>query len=139
MPSYENYDLQEIDPYLIEGSTCLVNCLGITDTKTLNVAETEFGAAALAELIAAPIDPTFDLQHLQNIHQHLFRDVYPQTQRVLLDQLAERSGYAFVWAAISGEQMALACCEARTIDENAEKLCRLLQLNIITLENAAKS
>lgn len=63
---YENYDLQEEDPYLIPGSTCLRNLLGITDTQSLNEAEAALSEVALAELIATPIPPTFDLF----VHRH---------------------------------------------------------------------
>lgn len=35
MQGYENYDLQEEDPYLLSGSTCLINRLGITNTQAL--------------------------------------------------------------------------------------------------------
>jgi len=204
--SYENYDLQEVDPYLIPGSTCLSNCLGITDTQALNAAEADISSASLAELIAHPVPATFDLHHLKCIHQRLFAGIYPwagetreteigkgghlflpyhlitekaantfmvlhdeqllagltkeefgaragyflgrinamhpfregngRTQRILLDQLAEQSGYIFEWTAISGEQMALACREARTGDDNSAKLSRLLMLNTLSLDEA---
>lgn len=203
MEGYENYDLQEEDPYLIPCSTCLRNLLGITDTQSLNEAEAAISEVALAELIANPIPPTFDLLHLCNIHRHLFRDVYDwagqprvteiskggmlflpykqirnvselvfnelhreclledlemtafanraayypgrmnmvhpfregngRVQRVLMDQLAESSGYAFQWSAVSGEQMAEACREARQQTPAYRKLERLLAVNITHL------
>lgn len=202
-PEYEHYDLQEEDPYLIRGSTCLINGLDITDTQLLNDAEARFSAAAYAELIQAPVEPTFDLQHLCSIHRHLFGDVYPwageprrteigkggklflpyrlisekarevfdelhaerlllglpinefalragyylgrinalhpfregngRTQRILLDQLAEQAGYAFTWAAISGEQMAMACRLARLDPPDFSRLSSLLRLHITEL------
>ena len=73
---YENYDIQEEDPYLIRGSTCLINRLGITDTQSLNEAEAAISEVAFAELIAKPIEPTFNLEHLCSIHHYLFRDIY---------------------------------------------------------------
>ena len=76
MQSYENYDLQEKDPYLLNGSTCLINRLGITDTQALNEAEAAISEVAFAELIANPIEPTFNLEHLCRIHHYLFRDIY---------------------------------------------------------------
>ena len=76
MQSYENYDLQEKDPYLLSGSTCLINRLGITDTQALNEAEAAISEVAFAELIANPIEPTFNLEHLCRIHHYLFRDIY---------------------------------------------------------------
>lgn len=201
--SYENYDLQENDPYLIAGSTCLLNSLGILDTQLLNEAEKDISAAAYAELILSPVPPTFDMAHLRQIHKRLFGDIYPwagevrtteiakgnklflpyrlvastleavfeelrqeaflkglpplsfaqragyylgrinaihpfregngRTQRILIDQLAELSGYAFQWDAISGEQMAAACRQARMDDPDFTALERLLQLHIIDL------
>lgn len=201
--SYENYDLQENDPYLIAGSTCLLNSLGILDTQLLNEAEKEISAAAYAELILSPVFPTYDLAHLCQIHRRLFGDIYPwageirtteiakgnklflpyrliaktieevfaelqqeaflqglpplpfaqragyylgrinaihpfregngRTQRIMLDQLAELSGYGFQWDAISGEQMAAACRQARMDDADFSGLEHLLRLHIVEL------
>ena len=203
MERYENYDLQDEDPYLIPGSTCLANCLGITDTQTLTKAESEIASVAMAGLIANPVEPTFDLHHLQQIHYRLFSDIYGwagelrcteiskggqlflphklcakettaifsmlhhdqllqgldsaafaersafflgninkvhpfregngRTQRILLDQLAELSGYGFEWAAISGEQMARACRAARAERPDYSELSRILKLYIVRL------
>lgn len=77
MDGYENYDLQEEDPYLIPGSTCLANLLGIKETGLLAEAEVQISAAAHAELIRSTLAPTFDLDHLCRIHRHLFGDIYP--------------------------------------------------------------
>lgn len=201
--AYENYDLQESDPYLIAGSTCLLNSLGIMDTQLLNEAEKEISAAAYAELILSPASPTFNLAHLCEIHHRLFGDIYPwagnirtteiakgdklflpyqlilvtieavfdqlhqeallrglppdqfaqraayylgrinaihpfregngRTQRIMLDQLAELSGYGFQWSAVSGEQMAVACRQARIDHPDYSALERLLQLHVIEL------
>lgn len=203
MDGYEKYDLQEEDPYLIPGSTCLTNLLGITDTQRLSEAEAEISSAALAELIAVPVAPTFDLHHLCVIHQHLFGDIYSwagqlrkteiskggklflpyrlieeaaeaifeslhrenlllgldqkqfttraayylgrinvvhpfregngRTQRVLLDQVAELSGYGFEWSSVSGELMAQACRDARQDNPSYAKLERLLAVCITRL------
>lgn len=64
---------------------------------------------------------------------HPFREGNGRTQRILLDQLAELSGFAFEWSAISGEQMAMACREARQDEPNYDKLSHLLRLHITTL------
>jgi len=203
MDGYKNYDLQDEDPYLISGSTCLVNSLGITDTQLLSRAEQDISSAAYAELILSPVSPTFDFNHLCSIHGHLFGDVYPwagtprkteiaksgklflpyrliqdvsrevfislhqeqllaglamlefaeraayylgrintihpfregngRAQRIFLDQLAEQLGYAFEWAAVSGEQMALACRSARQDEPNYQVLIKLLKLHITEL------
>lgn len=203
MDGYEQYDLQDEDPYLIAGSTCLDNLLGISDTQSLNEAEAALSEIALAELIATPITPTFDLLHLQSIHRHLFSDIYAwagelrqteiakggllflpyrsieadlshvltdlhmdnllqgldaadfvkkaayylgsvnrvhpfregngRTQRIMFDQLAELSGFAFQWSAVSGEQMALACRAARRQPPDYAKLERLLTISMTRL------
>lgn len=203
MEGYENYDLQEEDPYLIPGSTCLINLLGIQDTGLLNQAEAEMSMAAYAELIYLPVKPTFDLDHLCQIHSRLLGDIYPwagslrqteiskggkfflpwklivsecsqlfgllhkeallqglsmpkfaaraayylgrinaihpfregngRTQRIFLDQLAQLSGYGFEWSAVSGEQVAIACRQARGDDPCYDRLERLLRLHITEL------
>ena len=203
MDGYEHYDLQDEDPYLIPGSTCLKNLLGITETRLLLKAEAEISTAAFAELIALPVDSTFDLNHLCRIHSCLFGDVYPwagqirkteiskggklflpyslvesisagvfaalrqeeylqnldieefakragyylgkinmihpfregngRAQRVLLDQLAALSGFAFEWSGVSGEQMAQACRKARQDTPEYDALQRLLRVCIVRL------
>lgn len=77
MDDYSQYDLTDDDPYLIPGSTCLINLLNLTDTQTLNDAEERFVNIRMAELTTSPIEPTFDLLHLRQIHERLFGDVYP--------------------------------------------------------------
>ena len=52
------------------------NKLGITDASRLSKAEADFTAVRLAELQCAPIRDGFDTAHLQNIHRHLFQDLY---------------------------------------------------------------
>lgn len=203
MDAYQDYDLQDEDPYLIPGSSCLVNCLGLKDTAQLNQAEAEISYLAHAQLIVEPVEPTFDLPHLCAIHRCLFGKVYPwagsirqteigkgeklflpylrietvsdeifqalhqeklllgleqaefaqraayylgrinmvhpfregngRTQRILIDQLAELSGYAFKWTAISGEQMGQACRAARQDKPDFTNLVRLLKLHITDL------
>lgn len=200
MDNYENYDLQDEDPYLQFNSTCLINCLGIQDTGQLNKAEQDVVSINTAELILKPVQGDFDLAHLSAIHKKLFSDIYPwagsirvteisksaqlflpyklidstakvvfselrtdfllqnlpqldfierasyylgkinamhafregngRAQRVFLDQLAELSGYAFEWSAISGEQMAQACLAARQAKPDYRPLGKLLGLHI---------
>lgn len=89
MHPYENYDLREDDPYLIPGSECLQNNLGIKDTKTLNAIERQITAPMLVSLQKTPIQPTYDLQYLCNIHKRLFGRVYPFAGKVRMVEIAK--------------------------------------------------
>jgi cell filamentation protein len=60
----------------ILGTTTLKNKLGITDPQQLATAEADFTAFRLAELRIAPILGGFDSVHLQEIHHHVYQDLY---------------------------------------------------------------
>jgi cell filamentation protein len=61
------------DPYIYPGSRVLINKFGITDAARLAYFERELVVQRAAEGIPSG---QFDLPHLQNIHRHLFQDVY---------------------------------------------------------------
>jgi cell filamentation protein len=60
----------------IFGTTTLKNKLSITDPQQLATAEADFTAFRLAELRIAPIPGGFDSVHLQEIHHHVYQDLY---------------------------------------------------------------
>ena len=60
----------------ILGTTTLKNKLSITDPQQLATAEADFTAFRLAELRIAPIPGGFDSVHLQEIHHHVYQDLY---------------------------------------------------------------
>ena len=60
----------------ILGTTTLKNKLGITDPQQLATAEADLTAFRLAELQTAPIRGGFDSLHLQEIHHHVYQDLY---------------------------------------------------------------
>lgn len=60
----------------ILGTTTLKNKLGITDPLQLATTEADFTAFRLAELRIAPIPGGFDSVHLQEIHHHVYQDLY---------------------------------------------------------------
>ena len=60
----------------ILGTTTLKNKLGITDPQQLATAEADLTAFRLAELRTAPIRGGFDSVHLQEIHRHVYQDLY---------------------------------------------------------------
>ena len=60
----------------ILGTTTPKNKLGITDPQQLATAEADFTAFRLTELRIAPIPGGFDSVHLQEIHHHVYQDLY---------------------------------------------------------------
>jgi cell filamentation protein len=60
----------------ILGTTTLKSKLGITDSQQLATAEADLTAFRLAELRTAPIRGGFDSVHLQEIHHHVYQDLY---------------------------------------------------------------
>src|SRR5580658_7719779 len=60
----------------ILGTTPLKNKLGITDPQQLAKAEADRTAFRLAELRTAPVRGGFDSVHLQEIHRHVYQDLY---------------------------------------------------------------
>lgn len=203
MHSYENYDLREDDPYVIPGSGCLKNKLGVTDTAALNILERQITGPMLISIQRNPVIPTFDLQHLCNIHRRLFSRIYPfageirhveiakggrlflphglirviarkvffeleqenyllgcdekllcervgyyfaalntihpfregngRTQRILIDQLIAKNGYAIRWSAISGLSIAEASAASLAGDKSGRALVNLVKNNIFKL------
>lgn len=60
----------------ILGTTTVKNKLGITDPQQLATAEADFTAFRIAELRTAPVRGGFDSVHLQEIHHHVYQDLY---------------------------------------------------------------
>lgn len=112
---YSQYDLSDSDPYLIENSTCLKNVLGFTDTANLNEAEQEITKLSLANLARNPVKPTFDKTHLQEVHKHIFDEVYPFAGKLRTVEIA-KGGFLFLrYALIDSE---LEKCFSNLHDEN---------------------
>ena len=67
-----------VDPYLKPGTECLRNKLGIRDAGLLAVVEAEVVANRAIRLANSPglVPRTWDWTHWQNLHRHLFGDVY---------------------------------------------------------------
>lgn len=69
-------DFPSLNPYVDFHTGTLLNKLGITDPDDLKRVETAYTNIRLQELERNPIPGSFDLSHLQAIHQHVFQDVY---------------------------------------------------------------
>lgn len=61
--------------YCYPGTNVLRNKLGIQDADKLSQMERKLTALRLLELVNKPIMGNFDLQHLQDIHWYIFRDI----------------------------------------------------------------
>ena len=70
------YSINSITDDCYEGTTCLINKLGIKDEKTLKQVEGNITFAKWAELEANPISLDFDFDHYKAIHKYLFEDLY---------------------------------------------------------------
>jgi cell filamentation protein len=64
------------DPYTIPGTNVLINKLGLAKFEVLRQAEYDLARARVEELQVQPVAGRFDLKHLQDMHRHVFQDVY---------------------------------------------------------------
>ena len=71
--SYNIYTLTD-DCY--EGSSCLINKLGIKDENLLNMMESHITLAKISLLQQNPIPGVFDFEHYKKIHEFIFEDLY---------------------------------------------------------------
>jgi len=64
------------DPYLYEGTSVLINLLGIKDAKSLERAEADITSIKLLIVDGAVQSLSFGLPRLLAIHKHIFGDIY---------------------------------------------------------------
>ena len=64
------------DPYLVPGTECLANKLGITDPVELCEIEARLVSIRDVQLARETLPGEYNLTHLQAFHRALFRDVY---------------------------------------------------------------
>jgi cell filamentation protein len=81
------------DPYTYPETTTLRNKLGIRDAEQLDALERRMAAQRAAEGIPAG---DFGLAHLQEIHRHLFQDVYDWAGQVRTVEL-NKGGHQFMF------------------------------------------
>ena len=74
MASYEQEERQ--DPYAYPGSSVLKNRFGIKEHEIFSQLEYSATRVRINQLMTAPIRGSFDLDHLCEIHRHIFQDVY---------------------------------------------------------------
>lgn len=90
-----------IDPSVdscYEGTTCLVNKLGIRDEILLAQTESAYTLAKASYLELHPVEGSFDLAHYRSIHRFLFSDLYDWAGELRQVNLSKK-GTLFVPAA----------------------------------------
>ena len=70
------YSLNTSSDNCYEGTTCLVNKLGIRDEKKLSEIEAQITFAKAVMLEETPIDDDFGFEHFKKIHDFLLCDLY---------------------------------------------------------------
>ena len=71
-----SYSIDSSTSNCYEGTTCLINKLGITDENKLKEFEGAVTFAKASELELNPISDTFDVEHYKLIHKYLFEDIF---------------------------------------------------------------
>jgi cell filamentation protein len=75
--------------YCYPDSDVLINKLGIRNADRLHAAERKLSALRVLELINNPMNGTFDLKHLENIHGYIFQDIYEWAGKIRTVDIAK--------------------------------------------------
>ena len=70
------YSTNSLTDSCYEGTSCLINKLGIKDGKQLDIIESHITLAKIAILQKNPIRGNFDFEHYKLIHKFIFEDLY---------------------------------------------------------------
>lgn len=70
------YSIEASSDSCYEGTTCLINKLGVRDETLLAQTESAYTLARASYLELHPLIGNFDLVHYQSIHRFLFSDLY---------------------------------------------------------------
>ena len=76
------YSLNPSSDNCYEGTTCLINKLGIRDENRLSEIEAQITFAKAVMLEETPIDDDFGFEHFKKIHEFLFCDLYEWAGKV---------------------------------------------------------
>lgn len=95
------------DPYCLPGGQCLRNKLGLTDPTELREIEARIVSIRDVELARGTLPGEYNLEHYQEFHRNLFRDVYEwagELRTVDITKEASRFGH---WRHLSEQTSAL--------------------------------
>ena len=101
------YSLNPSSTNCYEGTTCLINKLGIKDEKRLSELEAQITFAKAVLLEETPIEGNFDFEHFKKIHEFLLCDLYDWAGQIrTVDISKKRTKFL---AAASIEKIAAQC------------------------------
>jgi cell filamentation protein len=112
MSKYD-YRYESPDNYVYDGTSVLINKLGIRDDETLREVERRFTAGRIVELSNAPIRGRFGFAHLKKIHAYIFQDLYDWAGKPRRAGFLSKAGAIF--------------CRGEYIDSQAAELFGKLQ------------
>jgi cell filamentation protein len=70
------YSIDDLTADCYEGTTVLINKLGIKDEQQLEENEAFITLVKSAELETCPLNMNFDFEHFKAVHKYLFKDLY---------------------------------------------------------------
>ena len=96
------YSLNPASDNCYEGTTCLVNKLGIRDEKKLSEIEAQITFAKAVMLEETPIDDDFGFEHFKKIHDFLLCDLYEWAGQVRTVDISKKRTKFLDAASIEG-------------------------------------
>jgi cell filamentation protein len=89
------YSIDSTNQGCYEGTTCLINKLGIKDELEFSKAESAITFAKASLLEQTPLDGLFDFEHYKAIHKFLFEDLFDWAGQIRTINLSKK-GTVFV-------------------------------------------
>lgn len=95
------------DPYSFAGSECLRNKLGVTDASQLTIIEARIVSIRDVEIASSVLPGEYNLQHLQDFHHFLFRDVYDWAGQLRVVDISKEGSKFCHWGYLSEQASAI--------------------------------
>lgn len=102
-----SYNIDTLTDNCYEGTSCLINKLGIRDDKQLEIVESQITLAKISILHQTPLDGNFDFEHYKAIHKFIFEDLYDWAGTIRTVNISKK-GTSFAEAS-EIEKLAAAC------------------------------
>lgn len=87
------YKASSEDYLFYPGTRCLSNYFSIKNRDLLRKIVIYISSMRTAELLLHPIEGPYTLEHLQQIHEHLFGDIYPSAGMIRTKAAAKRTEF----------------------------------------------